>query len=415
MADNVLNSGARLLLRNVLRTPALTYRDLKLLGAASVFDSIGFMGENLVLGWLMLQLTDSAFMVGAVLSVRMVPSLFLGLLAGTIADMVDRLILMRVLNILLAGLAGGVGVLIFTDSLQVWHLFALAPVGGATGTLYMTLRQSYVYDIVGADHLMNGLAFVSISMRAGGLIGSLSMGFILGAFGSDTAYLALAISYIISTGILLLIRSHSRSAANAGQHVWGNLKRFGVEMRRNSTLATLVVLTALVEFIGFSSQVLMPSLAKDVLEVGPEGLGIMSAFRSIGGIVALVIVGIMGDQRRKGLSYLIVLVVFGAGLLLLGFASSFIVVIFVIAIVSGMMALSDIYSQSIMQVVVPDELRGRAMGAWVLATGTASLGNLQIGALASAFTIGIALGVNGVALIALATLGLVFLPKLRRL
>ena len=410
-----MNSRARGILRTVLRTPALTYRDLKLLGAAGVFDSIGFMGENLVLGWLMLQLTDSAFMVGAVLSVKMVPSLFLGLLAGTIADMVDRLILMRVLNILLAGLASGVGVLIFTDSLQIWHLFALTPIGGAMGTLYMTLRQSYVYDIVGADHLMNGLAFVSIGMRAGGLIGSLSMGFILGAFGSDIAYLAIAISYIFSTGILLLIRSHSRSAASAGQHVWGNLKRFGIEMRRNSTLTTLVVLTAMVEFVGFSSQVLMPSLAKDVLEVGPEGLGVMSAFRSVGGIVALVIVGIVGDQRRKGLAYLIVLAVFGAALFLLGLASNFVVVIFVITIVSGMMAMSDIYSQSIMQVVVPNELRGRAMGAWVLATGTASLGNLQVGALASAFTIGIALGVNGVALIALATLSLVFLPKLRRM
>ncbi|MCI0796588.1 MAG: MFS transporter, partial [Chloroflexi bacterium] len=363
-----MNSRARGILRTVLRTPALTYRDLKLLGAAGVFDSIGFMGENLVLGWLMLQLTDSAFMVGAVLSVKMVPSLFLGLLAGTIADMVDRLILMRVLNILLAGLASGVGVLIFTDSLQIWHLFALTPIGGAMGTLYMTLRQSYVYDIVGADHLMNGLAFVSIGMRAGGLIGSLSMGFILGAFGSDIAYLAIAISYIFSTGILLLIRSHSRSAASAGQHVWGNLKRFGIEMRRNSTLTTLVVLTAMVEFVGFSSQVLMPSLAKDVLEVGPEGLGVMSAFRSVGGIVALVIVGIVGDQRRKGLAYLIVLAVFGAALFLLGLASNFVVVIFVITIVSGMMAMSDIYSQSIMQVVVPNELRGRAMGAWVLAT-----------------------------------------------
>ena len=415
MAGNVLNSGARVLLRIVLRTPALSYRDLKLLGAAGVFDSIGFMGENLVLGWLMLQLTDSAFMVGAVLGVRMVPSLFLGLLAGTIADMVDRLILMRVLNILLAGLAAGVGVLIFTDSLQVWHLFALTPIGGAMGTLYMTLRQSYVYDIVGANHLMNGLAFISICMRAGGLIGSLSMGFILGSFEPDTAYLVLVISYIISAGILLLIRSHSRSAANVGQHVWENLKRFGVEIHRNSTLATLVVLTALVEFVGFSSQVLMPSLAQDVLEVGPEGLGIMSAFRSIGGIIALVIVGIVGDQRRKGLAYLIVLVVFGVAILSLGFAPNFVVAIFVIAIISGMMSLSDIYSQSIMQVVVPNELRGRAMGAWVLATGTASLGNLQIGALASAFTIGIALGVNGVALIALATLSLVFLPKLRRL
>ena len=131
-----------MLLRSFLHIPALSYRDLKLLGAASVFDSIGFMGENLVLGWLMLQLTDSAFMVGAVLSVKMTPSLILGPLAGTIADMVDRIILMRALNILLASLAAGVGILIFTDSLQVWHLFVVTPIGGAMATLYMTQRPT---------------------------------------------------------------------------------------------------------------------------------------------------------------------------------------------------------------------------------------------------------------------------------
>ena len=94
---NFLNFGMRALLRNVIHTPALSYRDMRLLGASSVFDSVGFIGENVVLGWLMLQLTDSVFMVTAALGARMAPSFFLGVLAGTVADMVDRRVLMRTL------------------------------------------------------------------------------------------------------------------------------------------------------------------------------------------------------------------------------------------------------------------------------------------------------------------------------
>ena len=85
MAGNALNSLARVLFRNVLRTHVLSYRDLRLLGVAGVFDSIGFMGEAIVLGWIVLQLTGSPFMVGAALGARMASSFFLGIPAGTVA------------------------------------------------------------------------------------------------------------------------------------------------------------------------------------------------------------------------------------------------------------------------------------------------------------------------------------------
>ena len=415
MAGNALNSLARVLFRNVLRTHVLSYHDLRLLGVDGVFDSIGFMGEAIALGWIVLQLTGSPFMVGAALGARMAPSFFLGIPAGTIADMVDRRVFMRALNVLLAAMAAGVSLLLFTDSLEVWHLFVLAPVAGVMSTLYMTLRHSYVYDIVGPNHIVNGLAFVGLGTRAGGAIGSLAMGFIMARIGWDVAYLALAVSYLVSAAVLLLIHSRGQAAATSTEPVWESLKHFGVEARRNSTLLTLVIMTATVEVLGFSNQALLPSIARDVLDVGAVGLGVMGAVRSLGGVVAALFVTVLGDRLPKGLTYPIILLVFGAAVLLLGLASNFALVIVAIATISGMAALSDVYSQSMMQLVVPNKLRGRSMGAWVLATGTAPLGNLQIGALASAFTIGFALGVHGVGLVVLALAGLLLLPKIRRL
>ncbi|MCI0441577.1 MAG: hypothetical protein L0177_20950, partial [Chloroflexi bacterium] len=99
----------------------------------------------------------------------------------------------------------------------------------------------------------------------------------------------------------------------------------------------------------------------------------------------------------------------------LGFASSYAVAIIAVLLISGMAALSDILSQSLMQSAVPNELRGRAMGSWVLATGFGPLGNLQVGAVAAAFGVTAALMANGLGLAALAGLSLVLLSRLRRL
>ena len=123
----------------------------------------------------------------------------------------------------------------------------------------------------------------------------------------------------------------------------------------------------------------------------------------------------MGEKQRNGLAYLVVLLVFGVSMVALGFVSSFVLAIVVTSVISGMARLSDIYSQGILQIIVPNELRGSAMGAWVLATGTAPVGNLQMGALAATVGIAFALTANGIGLIALAVLAFLLLPKLRSL
>jgi len=179
-----------------------------------------------------------------------------------------------------------------------------------------------------------------------------------------------------------------------------------------------MLLTSGAEILGFSHQALLPSLARDILRVGPEGLGAMNAARSIGGIVALIVLSLRPIERGGGILLLSVLVCFGGSLIVLGMAPYFVgftgvVIVLILANSAG--ALTDLLGQTLMQLSVPAHLRGRAGGAWVVAIGLAPLGQLQIGALASLFGVSLAFGASGLALVVLASGAAMLFPRIRRL
>jgi hypothetical protein len=179
-----------------------------------------------------------------------------------------------------------------------------------------------------------------------------------------------------------------------------------------------MVLTAAAEMLGFSHQVLLPSLARDVLRAGPEGLGTINAARSVGGILGLLVASLRGPVHGTGALFLAILLTFGATLVGLGvapFVVGFAGVVVVLTVVNAVGALADLFAQSLLQLSVPRHLRGRAGGAWVVAIGLAPLGQLQIGALASLFGVSVAFGASGLALAALAGATALLVPRARRL
>lgn len=441
------NSAA--IVRNTLRAPALRYRDFRLLVAASFFDSIGFMGEQVIVGWLVLEITDDPFMVGVALGLRFAPFFFLGLVAGTIADMVDRRSLIRVLNLAMTAVMCCVGALIYYDTLQVWHIFAFAVLGGCISALHQTSRQSFAFDVVGRQNLVSGLAYVSLGMRLGGLVGSLAAGYLIAGYGANlvqslidalpswmnwdwlnavlewlasalsqgaaSAYFLLAAGYLVSVAMLSFIRSRGQAAPTQRRSALQNLREFAGELRLNNPLLMLMVIVAATEVLGFSSATAFPSLARDVLNVGADGLGEMNAFRSVGAVLSILLLSVCGEVGRKGALLLATIVAFGAALVLLGQSGMYAVALAAIMVIGGAMALSDVFSQSLMQNIVPNEQRGRAMGAWVVGIGTAPLGSLQVGAAVAAFGVGIALTANGIALVAIAAAIALLYTRMRRL
>jgi len=200
--------------------------------------------------------------------------------------------------------------------------------------------------------------------------------------------------------------------------LWRGVVGFAKAMRTERALVVLMMLTSSAEILGFSHQALLPSLARDVLRAGPEGLGTLNAARSVGGIVGLATAALRRPDTGGGAMFVAVLVSFGASLLGLAVAPLVVGltgVVAVLVVVNALGALADLLAQSLLQLSVPGHLRGRAGGAWVVAIGLAPLGQLQIGALASLFGVGVAFGASGLALTLMAGATALLFPRVRRL
>jgi len=176
----------------------------------------------------------------------------------------------------------------------------------------------------------------------------------------------------------------------------------------------LMAMTAAGEVFGFSHQAVLPSLARDVMHVGPDGLGMMSAARQAGGIVGMLGVGRLSQLGGLTALWAGVLAVFGAGVATLGLAPGYGSVLLLLFLVNAVGATSDVLGQSLLQQAVPAALRGRASGAWVVAIGVGPAGQFQIGALVSWLGVAAALGLSGGALVVVAVSARFVIARSRR-
>ena len=403
----------------LLSPSLLRLRNFRCLGVATVLNSIGMMGETVVLGWLALELTNSPLLVGVAMGTRTVPLFFVGVPAGAVADRFPRHRVLVATGVGQALMAATLGVLAILGRASLGTVLLFTFAAGMIRGVEQAARQSYAHDVVGPADLVNGLAILGIAMRAGWLAGSLGAGAVIAHFGSGVGYLAVAASYLAGAAALLAASAGSEGTLTRST---GSLLKsvvdFGAAISKDRALLVLMLLTAGGEVLGFSHQVLLPSLARDVLHVGPEGLGIMNAARAIGGILGLLAISTRLPAEGSGTLFLTVLIAFGACLVGLGLAPALVgfagvVIVLVIANAAG--ALTDLLAQSLMQLSVPARLRGRAGGAWVVAIGLAPLGQIQIGALASLFGVSLALGTTGLALVGLAAGAWLLFPRVRHL
>ena len=388
---------------------------LRWLGLSVFFHAIGMVGEQVVLGWYILEITDSAFLVGVALGVRNLPLLLAGIPAGVVADRGDRVRLLQISGVTMTAGTALLGSLVAARLGGVGPALMLTFVTGCARALHQTARQGYAHDIAGGGRVVHALALVALTSRLGGLLGSLVAGFLIARLGSGAAFLVVAAGYLVSAVAMLPARSPGRPSEANANSVRDDVFGFLGTIRHNRVLLPLMSLTAIAEVLGFSHQALLPSLARDVLRVGPEGLGVMTAARQVGGLAGIAFTSGLGGARGYGPLFLSVLIAFGGSLVALGLAPSFPVVLLVLVGANALGAVTDVLAQTLIQLAVPSGLRGRAGGAWVVSIGMAPLGQFQVGALASLFGVGAALGVNGLALMAVGAAAALLVPRLRRL
>ena len=403
------------LIGSIVTNPAFHDADFRRLSGGVAFNNAGMSGEHVVLGILVFQATQSTAWVGITLALYNFPMLIFGLLSGAVADWLDRRTLLRCLEAGIAATQTLFAVLIALGVDDLWLIMAFTATVGSLRAINQPVRVSYAYDIVGGDHIVAGLGVLNLATRFGQLCGALIAGAVMQDIGAPAAILLLAAGHVGAYAIFTRLRSVGHAAPLERAPLLQNLREYRDEMRANRILLVLLVITAAVEMFGFSFSTAMPELATERFAVGAEGLGYMHAARAVGGILAGLVLAGMGGLRRRGAVFLVVIYAFGASLLLLAVSGEFVLALAALVAVAVLATASDVLTQSMMQLSVPNALRGRAMGSWVFAIGSAPLGHLMMGGLAVTFGVGVALGINGALLIGVGILATFVAPRLRRI
>jgi MFS family permease len=371
--------------------------------------------EQVSVGWLIFELTGSEFMVGVGAGARMLPFFVLGMLSGAIADRWSRRVLLQIGTLAASATALLMAALLLYGLANVWVVIALLTALGSMMAFTITIRQAFTYDIVGSGYALNGLALAAMAMQGGGIVGSLVAGALIELVGPGWQFVASAVCYAVSAAAMLAITNPGRTLQTSSQSVMDNLIGYVTLIRDHRIILTLMFLTATTEVLGFTHMTLLPVFAKEVLHVGPTGLGVMTAGRQAGGLLGLWILAGMGNTKKKGWLTLATAVGFGGGLMAFSLSVNIYTFLVVLLFVNACAMAVDTLYKTLMQDLVPDEERGRAMGAWVLSVGFAPVGHVGVGALAGFVGAPRALLINGAALVALnfaATLGV---PRIRRM
>ncbi|MCH2499896.1 MAG: MFS transporter [Dehalococcoidia bacterium] len=391
------------------------FRDFRLFWASTFFYSLGTGMEHVAVGWLVFDITGSAFIVGVAAAARMAPLFFLGILSGAMADWLERRLFLLFIALSGMAVAGIMAVVLLTGEPPIWAVIVLVAAGGCMLAFTLTTRNAYTYDIVGPEHALNGLSLNQMAMQAGGIGGAIISGALIELVGPGWQYLAVGASYLGSALVLLVIGRSTRTAQPLREPVLQNLVGYLRFLRENRLIFILMCLTSITEVLGFTHMTLLPVFAKEVLHVGPAGLGYLTAVRQAGGLLGLALLANLRDYRRKGLLMFIIATGFGVGLMAFSVSAALVYFIIVLAAVNACAMAVDTLYKTLMQSNVPDEQRGRAMGSWVLSIGAAPVGHLGVGGLATALGAQGALLVNGAVLAGISLVAAIGLPKIRRL
>lgn len=394
---------------------SLQFPDFRLLWLCVLLQSAAVGMNWVVTGWLVFELTGSAFVTAAASAISMVPFFFLGAVSGAVADRMNRSRLLRIVTVAAAVTSGVMAAALLADLALLWHIMALTALNGCATAFLMTTRQSLTYDIVGAKLALNGMSLNSVSMQVGLVCGSLLSGIIISAIGAGGQFLVIGLVYLASGGFALFIHTSSGAREHPPQSVVRILAEYLGIMRRNRTLVTLMLLTGLNELFGFTHMSLLPVIAKEVLGLGAVGLGVLTGVRQVGGIAGQIGLAALGNFRRKGMLMFAIMAAFGACLMALVLVTDVVYYVAVLSLATACAMCADTLHMTLMQENVAEHERGRAMGAWTLSIGVAPVGHLGLGALAGAIGAPWALFVSGAVLLGASAATAAGLPRIRRL
>ena len=380
---------------------------------------MGTQMEALVLGWFVLTLTDSPFLVGAISAARMALNI-MALFAGAIADRVPRHKILAAVEFLMAAFAGVMLVLILTGLLETWHVFAIAVVAGMVRVFQMPAAQAMVADTLPEERIANGAALNNLGRNIAMLLGPLLGGVLFNSYGPKGAFTAIAVLYFVSGWVALYIRSSSVSAQDGKKPEPGSVIRDVIAglkyVKGEQVLWGTLVLALTFESTGWTFHTtLMPIFARDVLDTDSVGLGWLLFAFGIGAVGASLGWAMFRDLRNVGKLMIGSVVVWHASILVFSATQSFYLSMVILTVTGAGFASTQVFLLSALLGTSKAEFRGRVMSLRSLAIYAFAFGSMTSGAMAGLWSAPKAGYVVGTMGIVMALLLAVVAPKLRRL
>ncbi len=395
---------------------ALRHPNYRLYFAGQLVSLVGTWMQNVAQAWLVYQLTGSPLYLGIVSFASSIPSLTLSLGAGVIIDRIPKRSLLIVTQCAAMVLALLLAADVFLGWVHPSHVVIFSFLLGVVNAFDAPARQSFVVEMVAREDLMNAIALNSAIFNSARVLGPMFAGIALALVGPAWCFFLNGISFIAVIYGLWLMQIKPIISARPGGSPIAQMREGLSYIWHTEAIRHLLGLIAVANLFAFGYSTLMPAFANDVLNVGPAGLGMLSAAVGAGALTGALVVASLGNFPHKGLLLTFGNLFFPVMVLLFSFSRNYpFSLALLVAIGLGFM-IQNATANTLIQSMVPDELRGRVMSVYMMVfQGFFPLGSLLAGLVAEHFGIPIGAGLG--AAIALAY-GLVLLwraPLIRKL
>lgn len=397
--------------------PALASPAFQRFLAGAMVGSIGSWMQSTAQGWLVLTLTNSPEALGVVSAVGQLPILFLSVFAGVLADKVDRRLLLVATQLLAGAVALVLAVLATTGAVAFWHVAVLATLAGIAVAVQTPAYQAIVSNLVDSELVGSAVALNSAQFNLSRILGPSLAGAVIAAGGLYLAFWGNAVALVVVAAVFFSLPKGSASALSRAQaSLWSNLLDGLRFVRARRAIAALVLLAGLPALLLLNYLVLLPVFARDVLDIGAAGLGLLSASIGVGALAGAIGLAVLRPSGASGGWLLGALAVAGAAEAVFAVSRAVPVSVVALAVLGACQVVYYATTNTLVQVLVPPRLRGRVMSLYILtSSGLIPIGNVLAGVVAERATPTVAVGAGAV-LTTLGALAVAWLvPELRRI
>ncbi len=386
---------------------ALDERDYRVYYLGNLVSQVGAWMQTISQSWLVLQLTNSPFLLGLVSTLQFGPILLLAVFTGVLADRLTKRHLLVVTQAVQGCLALTLGLLVWTGHAAYWHVATIAVFWGVMNAIDQPARQAFVMELTGRERVASAVALNSASFNAARIVGPAIAGVLIARVGLSPGFLLNALAFAVAITALLNVPARPPHPRGTGTTFVEDMAEGVTYSARTDVVRFVLALQVVVSFCVFNFSVYVPLLARNVLGQGSEGFGILMTSLGVGAVLAGLSLGALSSHQPapagialavgSACGFLLGLAVvrqFWAAALLLGLTGF-----------AGTMATAG--SNTFLHLTVPDALRGRVMSVYtLLSSGVFPIGAFFVGFVSQGWGVSTAFAVNG-------TLGLLALALLR--